>query len=507
MDRQGDYSPQALERLRFRRQFFLGPGFIEGFPEWTRMNIGTAHCLTVHPDLETCQASDNNKSITLLGFICDPNNPQASNLDILRMLVRKLEGCGDFWKHTGELGGRWILVANDGAETIVFTDAAGLRSLYYSQSLKTTFCSSQPGLIAKTLNLSMDGDALAYINSRELDDQEVYWLPGDASMYREVRALLPNHYLNLRTGETHRFWPDADVKALSHQEAVTESARLLRGLMASARQRFGLALSLTAGWDSRMMLALSRDMIRDLYCFTLTYPHSEDSRDVTVPAQLLKKLGVRHFLIRYPEYADAGFQAIYQQNIAAANTAYCADAQGMYDQYPQNLVCITGDVAEIVKCYYRLGPHKVNDVSAEDLASLCGIGTHPFLIRAFERWLSASESRNVHVLDLFCWEQIAGRKQALIRAQYDIAHESFAPFNCRSLFQTMLSVDETSRRPPEHRLLRELIEQVWPEVLLVPINPPEKVHTRNLVVGTLKRLRLYQFVPQSAKRFGKRIAK
>jgi len=95
----------------------------------------------------------------------------------------------------------------------------------------------------------------------------------------------------------------------------------------------------------------------------------------------------------------------------------------------------------------------------------------------------------------------------LIRAQYDIAHESFAPFNCRSLFQTMLSVDETSRRPPEHRLLRELIEQVWPEVLLVPINPPEKVHTRNLVVGTLKRLRLYQFVPQSAKRFGKRIAK
>src|SRR5678815_552089 len=119
MDRQGDYSPQALERLRFRRQFFLGPGFIEGFPEWTRMNIGTAHCLTVHPDLETCQASDNNKSITLLGFILDPNNPQASNLDILRMLVRKLEGCGDFWKHTSELGGRWILVANDGAETIV----------------------------------------------------------------------------------------------------------------------------------------------------------------------------------------------------------------------------------------------------------------------------------------------------------------------------------------------------------------------------------------------------
>jgi hypothetical protein len=277
--------------------------------------------------------------------------------------------------------------------------------------------------------------------------------------------------------------------------------------MMSARQRFGLALSLTAGWDSRMMLALSREMIRDLYCFTLTYPHTEHTRDVTVPALLLKKLGVKHFLIHYPEHVDTEFKAIYQRNIDAVNTAYCADAQAMYDQYPHNLVCITGDVAEIVKCYYRLAEHKGNDVSARDLAELCGIGTHPFLIQAFERWLSVSDPRNVHVLDLFCWEQIAGRKQALIRAQYDIAHESFAPFNCRSLFLTMLSVDEDYRRPPAHTLFRELIERFWSEVLRVPINPPEKVRAKNLVIGTLKTLRLYRFVPRSAKNLGKRIAK
>jgi asparagine synthetase B (glutamine-hydrolysing) len=218
--------------------------------------------------------------------------------------------------------------------------------------LKQTLCASQPGLIAKTLNLAMDKEALGYINSREPYDYEVYWLPGDASMYEGIKALLPNHYVDLRTGQSQRFWPDADLKGMSRQEAVAESSRLLRGLMLSARRRFDLALSLTAGWDSRVNLALSRDLVRDLYCFTLTYPHTENTRDVTIPGVLLKRLGLQHSLIKYPEQVNAEYKSIYQRSIDAASTAYCADAQAMHECYPQNRVCITGDVAEIFKCYY-----------------------------------------------------------------------------------------------------------------------------------------------------------
>ncbi len=509
MGTEGDYSPQALEKLQFRRQFFLGPEFITGFPAWTRIQVGTEHCLTVHPDLEFYQATNKNKSITLLGFILDPNNPEASNADVVEALIRKFDRCDDFWKYTGELGGRWVLIVNDGQDIILFQDAAGLRSLYYSQSSpsKQTYCASQPGLIAKTLNLAMDKEALGYVNSREPYDYEVYWLPGDATMYADIKALLPNHYVSLCTGQSQRFWPDADVKGLSRQEAVVESSRLLHGLMLSARRRFDLALSLTAGWDSRVMLALSRDMVRDLYCFTLTYPHTENTRDVTIPAALLKKLGLKHSLIQYPEHVNAAYKDIYQSSIDAATTAYCADAQAMHDCYPQNRVCITGDVAEIFKCYYRLAKPKGTDVSARDLAQLCGIGTHPFLIRAFEKWLSTAEPHNVHLLDLFCWEQIAGRKQALIRAQYDIAHESFSPFNCRSLLATMLSADEDYRRPPEYKILTELMQQVWPEVLSVPINPPEKIRMKNFLIPMLQKLRVYELVPDSAKSLGRRILK
>jgi rhodanese-related sulfurtransferase len=509
MGAQGDYSPQALERLKFRRQFLLGPEFIAGFPEWKRIDVDGKLRLSVHPDLEAYQAASKGRSITLLGYILDPNNPGAGNSDVVNALLPKLDRISGFWEHTSDLGGRWILIVNDGEETVLFNDAAGLRQVCYTQptSSRKAFCASQPGLIAEALELSRDEEALAFIDSREYDDYEIYWLPGDTTLYKEIKLLLPNHYLNVRTGEAYRYWPSKDLKRTSRRGAFMESFRLLRGLMESIRQRYDLALSLTAGWDSRVMLALSKEIVHDLYCFTLVYPHTENTRDVYIPAALLRKLGLKHWIIRYPEYINTEFKEIYRRNRGSANEAYCADAQAVYDHYPHNRVCVTGDVAEVVKCHYRLPKDRQRGVSAQDLADLCRIGNHPFLIRAFERWLSAADPHNVHLLDLFCWEQMAGRWQALIRAQYDIVQESFAPFNCRSLLVTMLSVDEDYRRGPEHGFLKELIRAFWPQVLSVPINPRERIRPRTVIAGILNKLGVYQFVPEPIRRLGKSILK
>lgn len=174
----------------------------------------------------------------------------------------------------------------------------------------------------------------------------------------------------------------------------------------------------------------------------------------------------------------------------------------MYDYYPPSRVCITGDVAEIIKCHYRLATGNQGEISARDLADLARIGNHPFAIEAFENWLSTADSFNIHLLDLFCWEQFAGRKQALIRAQYDIAHESFAPFNCRKLLVMMLSTNEDNRKPSEYKLLRELIADLWAEVLCVPVNPPEKIRVKNLITGALDKLRITRFIPKSVGTLG-----
>jgi len=462
MNTAGETSTPALEELAFRRQFYLGPEFLEYFPSWKRVRIGVALCLTAHPDLEVCHTSDASRSITLLGYLLDPNNPAAGNSDIVDALLHKLDRFDSFWTHTEELGGRWILIVNDGHETVIFNDAAGLRSVYFhalGASRGGTVCASQPGLIAEKHSLPRNEEALAFIESRGHDDSEVYWFPGNTSLYHDVRALLPNHYLRLGTGTTYRYWPDRDVPCIGREEAIDASARTLLGLMRSAQHRFSLALSLTAGWDSRLMLALSKNIIRNVYCFTLAYSDVEKSRDVTVPTTLLKKLGVPHFILHYPKQVNKEFKRIHQRSTSAPSAAWCADVQILYEQYPQDRVCVTGDVAEIVKCYLRLPAPAQRKVTAEDLAALCRIGTHPFLMKAFEEWLSDVQPRNLNVLDLFCWEQIAGRKQQQIRNEADIAHESFAPLNCRRLLLTLLGTDEIDRQPPEHWHL--FIRPIW----------------------------------------------
>jgi hypothetical protein len=100
------------------------------------------------------------------------------------------------------------------------------------------------------------------------------------------------------------------------------------------------------------------------------------------------------------------------------------------------------------------------------------MGTHPFVVRAFDEWLSDTRNAfNVHLLDLFYWEQRMGNWQAMSQLEWDIVQEVFTPLNCRSLLATMLSVDEKYRRPPEFRLHRQLILSLWPDVLSEPINP------------------------------------
>lgn len=495
-----------LDRLRYRRQFVLGPQFIDGFPEWTRMEIGGGSHLSVHPDLEVTRAVDAGRSVTMLGYVLDPNDPEATNESIVHALLASVGGARQCIERTHDLAGRWILIVNDGRDTIVFHDAAGLRKVCFThgKAAPDIMCASQPGPIADALGLERDPDALAFMTSRADDEQGVYWMPGDTTMYREIQALLPNHYLDLGTGTAHRYWPTPSLDPSTALSAPTlaECARLLRGQLAAARQRFPrFAIAMTAGWDSRLMLALAHDVAPDSYCFTLTYPNDRpDATDIAVPRTLLGKLGLTHHLVPYPSVIDEEFKQVVRRNTDAVKDAYSADLQGLFQCYPPDAVCITGDVAEIVKCYYRLPEDDGRKVTGLDMARISGIGEFPFAIRAFDRWLASAEAGNLHLLDLFCWEQMAGRWQAMIRRENDIVHESLAPLNCRHLLTPMLALPESQRRPPEHDFLRRLISELWNDVLSVPINPPEPLRAREMVRLVLQKLRLYDLLRNGMRR-------
>lgn len=499
-----------FNKLLYRNQFILGSFFIKEFISWKKIEINNSVCLTVHPDLNAYQAVYENKSITLLGFILDPDNPQATDSDIINVLIHELFSCDKFIEHTYKFGGRWILLVNDGKETRLFHDATGLRQVFYTDAcfIKDLWCASQPGLIAEILNLQMDKDAVDFIKSYELRDKE-YWWPGESSLYKEVKHLLPNHYLNLETGVSYKYWPDRNLYELSLDDAVAKTSGILQGLMKSASNRFDLAVSITAGWDSRVVLAASKEISNKVPYETVRQISMPDNHsDIRIPSMLLSKLGLKHEIITSCNIMDEEFVKIFKKSVTLAHDTWAPDVQAILEYYNYSKVAVTGSVSEVARCFYRLPKSNKQKVTPQILSSITMMGNNSFAIKFFEKWLSDTDNiYNYNILDLFYWEQRIGNWAAMCQSEFSLAWQDiFTPFNCRNLLINMLSVDEKYRRPPKYILYEKLILKMWPEVLSVPINPHKKKRFNSLMKSYIKN-QLSLYVPDSIKSSLKRILK
>jgi len=483
--------PPGLDGLLFRRQFVLtsDPAFL--LEDGQQLCIGPGYHLSAHPDLELTHVGDEAASLTILGFALDPEHPQDGNAEILHRLVASADLHAAAIRAACKLGGRWVLIVHHNEQTVVLHDACAQRQVFFTASDYDGpfMCASEPAVMAEKLGLEMNPEAVDFIRSLKVDDFEIYWMPGDTTLYAEITALLPNHLLSLHDRKPSRYWPQARPPEVDQETALHQSIGMLGGIMESAAHRFPLSIPMTAGWDSRLVLALNRSRASTLHTFTICYPgDTAKSRDIAVPQRLLEKLGMTHHLVPYPQTVDPEFKKLVRRNNASANAAYSADIQALHECHPQDHVCVTGDVAEIVKRYYHGRRTHSGTVTAEELAKLSRFGTHPFARKALSRWLEDAARQPLDVLDLFCWEQMAGRWQGKVRSEFDIVQESFAPLNCRALLELILGVDPRKRRTPRFEFFRLMIQRLWPETLMEPINPPEKSFPRRVVSGIKRRV-------------------
>lgn len=486
------------KRLLFRRQFILGPRFLTGFPAWKRLDVGPSIRLTVHPDLPTCRAVEGTASVTLLGYILDPYRLHDHDADILQRLLRHLEDGGSRQSLIGltyPLGGRWILIVKNQQAEWLFNDPCGFRQVFFARPpSKGLWCASQPELLAETLDLAPNPEAVAFIRASGRRNPQ-YWWPGDSSLYGEVRHLQPNHYLDLKTGTDHRFWPHGDLTPRPAMDVVAENGRLLRGLIESASRRFELALGVTAGKDTRALLAASRPIRHQLYPFTLLYWNlTRDSPDVRIPNRLLTRLGLPHHLIVCPSRVDKKFRKLCARNMTTAHDCYASIARGLFDGYPPSRACLMGTaIGTTVGAYrrrLRRGRPQTDpeSVDAETLAWLTD-QEHPFAVEALRRWRSGLNQTNVPVLDLFYWEGREGNWQAMAQSERDVAQEMFSPFSCRLFLANALAVPESYRAGPSYAFIRSIILDLWPEVLSESINPPAEPAVLSSSINAIGQLR------------------
>ncbi len=485
----------SISRLAFRRQFIAGPRFIDQYTGWNKIRAGETLFVTAHPDLAVAQSSLNNSTLTILGFVFDPYHPQSDNAAIATQLLHDAVNQDQIIRGTENLGGRWAMLYSNGNKVICFHDPCGLRQVYYSRSGGDCWIGSQPSILIEGAGINREEDpaAVAFMRSPRYEQLERFW-PGDGTLYKNIRHLQPNHSLDLSTATAKRFFPDARISRNSIDAVVPEAATLLKGTFAAAARRYELLLPVTAGWDSRVLYAASKEVRDKTFYYIHQLGHLDDhNRDIVIPRNMLQQAGLPFHVVNAREQMDDAFKKTFEKNVTHARS-HLAKALGIYQNYKQfdGKLNVTGNGGEIARSYYYYFHHH-KKVDAKILARISKYADDPYVVDAFDKVLGdterAASDSGISVFDLLYWEQRMGNWGSMYPAEQDIAMEEFSPFNNRRLLTLLLSVDRKYRMPPAYLLFRKLTAALWPEALQVPVNPqPLKATLREEIKKVYYRL-------------------
>ena len=327
-----------------RNQFLLGPTYLR-VDSWRHYDLGEHLKLSAHKDLNVHLVKNEDCQLTLIGYVLDWSRPEASDEEILKNLASETSSIDTCVRATHEFGGRWSLIYQDRETSAIFHDAGGLRQICYAFDAEHNrlWCASQAELLSEAAKLTPDLAALSFIE--ELAERTpAYWWPGNRLPFTSAKALLPNHRLDLLDGECQRYWPYSERESLPESEVCRRACNKLSGVMRAASNRSQLAVGLTAGWDSRLLLAAARDITDSLTYFTeRSAQMAPDHNDVVIPRKLARRLGLKHVEILEPGHATKEFIKQFNAHSWRPHPKYAAGAQADFEQFRQSYIAVTGN--------------------------------------------------------------------------------------------------------------------------------------------------------------------
>lgn len=470
---------KVYHRLLYRRQFLITQAPIKVYDDWTCTQVDQFFIYS-HPDLEIIRLGTPNVTIALLGQIYDYEEPGKGNAEILEDIVNGANGTEQLVARMKRYSGCYALFIKHFDKAIILHDARGLREIYYCMDANQIVCGSQPNLVADfslpKIVPTNDDDLLDFYNNYLWDSR---WV-GDETYFAGVKHLLPNHYLDMNKRKPYRYWPDQPVPRLRLEDAVSKSSIILKGVMKAIVNRHSAMMALTAGTDSRLLLAASKEILDKTYFFINNDELSCDNPEISVPKALSEKMGFRFYVHDVPKNVDAEFRQIFFLNTFLASDRILPSIFNVFFKQHEKKVLILG-VSEIGRNFYGWEP---KHLSGYRMAYKLGYRKCRYAIKQFERLApeleSVSNKFKVGGMTLLYWEQRLGNWGAVRNSESLIAIEKIDPFNSHLLYETLLGVKVKYRNYLHSPcvLAREMIRSMWPELLAWPINPPYTIIDR-----------------------------
>jgi hypothetical protein len=470
------FMPKTMKNnnLAFRRQFLLSNCPLKKISDWQSNNISVKDFtlyLYTHSDLEVTKAEYLNNQLILLGYIMDPYNPGLSNADIANNNVRN-KNLEELFNNIHKYNGRFIIIYTNNEQTVIFHDAIGFREIYYYLSDNILLCGSTPSIINEFTDEILDDE----VSINEFLNSSVYrettlWI-GTNTPYKNLYHLLPNHYLDLKKKSIHRYWPNKPKQTIHLKEGARKIADILKGTMLAACTRYQLEQAITSGYDSRLLLAASKDITSKIkFCVNRVGALNERSPDIFVPVKIAKQFNLDFKVIDAREIiVDTVFKKIYYCNNTFARDRHLNTFYDVYQRNHENKYWVTGTVGnEILRIACPLNNKKI---SASDIARRFNYDNYTYAVNSIAKWLEDArpvcEKYGYNIMNLFFWEQYVCSLDNLSASEQDIVREEIRPFNSRDLLTTYLSLKNKYRYKDNPKGHTEATKLLWRDLTKIP---------------------------------------
>ncbi|MEP3248186.1 MAG: hypothetical protein ABJN40_21010 [Sneathiella sp.] len=372
---------------------------------------------------------------------------------------------GAIRKWEAELCGRYVFLEQEDEKTTLTLDAGGLLPVVYHT--KKRILASTPAMMGLISDVEED---VSLIDVFQIP-QKNGWYPFGLTPYLNVARIMPGQIFDMQNWAPQRFWPMQSFGAveLDKKELVCDIANLVvRNVGAIVGRGSGVA-HLTAGYDSRMILAACRPYVDNCQFETVRRPDQSTELDCFIANAMAEKFALRHEFLEYTESS--------QTEIAEwmGRTSNCVHDAVTYlgatmSRYDRKCHSITGTCGEVGRAYYWADPYtELGRINPDMLLAAMKIPNTQRIRELAGGWLdSLPVERPSLVWDLAYIEQRLGGWAGPSVYGHDIEYPTLSPFNSRVIYEKMVSLPEKYRQT--NQFARDYISYLWPELLEFPFN-------------------------------------
>src|SRR5690606_38634064 len=288
----------------------------------------------------------------------------------------------------------------------------------------------------------------------------------------DVRRLLPNHYLDLERWAPVRHWPARPIER-SDQDGMPALVReIVEPVRANIEGITGALpgyLGLTAGRDSRMVLACARGALDRIRFVTFIYEDEQRKPDIHTARRIARRFGLAHVGVPLTEPDEQQKQEYLLRTGFAGHWGKSRDFDLACRRHLEmDRAWITGFGGEVGRAFYwREGDAPNRPPTPEALVERLNLPRDQATLEAWRRWQAeAPHQDSFDLLDLAYIEQRMGCWAGPHMYGAAPFGANLSAFSHRRAFVAMMSLPVMFRR--RQGLADAVIAEAWPELASLP---------------------------------------